>query len=59
MPSSGGRAFPPIGLLEQKRTLANCPAMNGRVINGYAALRHHLLEIASTETVSQILPDTQ
>ena len=37
----------------------NCPAINGRVINGDTAFRHHLLEIARTQAVSQIPPDTQ
>src|SRR5690606_33779098 len=33
--------------------------MNGRVINGDAALIHHLLKIPQAEIVSQIPPDAQ
>jgi hypothetical protein len=32
----------------------DCPAMDGRVVNGDAALRHHLLQVPEAETVGQI-----
>ena len=37
----------------------NRPAMNGRVINGDAALIHHLLKIPQAEIASQIPTDAQ
>jgi hypothetical protein len=59
MPSASDRALAPIELLQQARGIVNRPTMNGYVINRDAALSHHLLKIAQTETIGQIPPDAQ
>src|SRR5690606_21376076 len=59
MPSAGDRALAPIELLQQERSIVDGPAMDGGVVDGDAALRHHLLEIAQAQAVSEIPADAE
>jgi hypothetical protein len=49
----------PVEALQQFWRVANDPSVNGRVVDGDAALRHHLLQIPEAETVGQIPPDAE
>src|SRR5690606_10992429 len=52
-------ALAPIELLQQERSIVDGPAMDGGVVDGDAALRHHLLEIAQAQAVSEIPADAE
>src|SRR5919107_3225400 len=59
VPSAGDWALAPIELLQQKWGIVNGPAMNGSVIDGDAALSHHLLQVPQAQFVSQVPADAQ
>lgn len=46
-------------LLEQERQGMNGPTVDGGVIDGDAALDHHLLEIPQAQVIGQVPPDAQ
>lgn len=46
--------FPAIEALEQDRQEMPYPSVHGRMIDGDAALGHHLFEIAQAQTVGEI-----
>jgi hypothetical protein len=48
-----------IEALQQERSIVDGPAMDCGVVNGDAALGHHLLKIPQAQAVSQVPPDAQ
>jgi hypothetical protein len=59
MPFASDGPLAPIELLQQERSIVDGPAVNGGVIDGDAALRHHLFEISQAQVIGQVPPDAQ
>lgn len=53
MPSAGYAQITSIETLQQLRRVADGPAVNCRMVDGYAALRHHLLQVAQAQAVGR------
>jgi hypothetical protein len=59
MPLSGNGSLASMKLLQQQRRVMDGPAVYSSVIDGDAALGHHLLKISESQIVSQIPPHTE
>jgi hypothetical protein len=59
VPLSGNGSLASMKLLQQQRRVMDGPAVYSSVIDGDAALGHHLLKISESQIVSQIPPHTE
>lgn len=59
MPFAGDGALAPIEALQQQRREVNDPAVDRRMVDADAALRHHFLQVAQAQAVGQIPADAK